>query len=327
MIMKKSFLGLFIAATLVAGAGAAKAADDPAASPQAAAYAEKAEVTCMKCHDDSGVLGILKTPHAMKGDSHTPFAQHACETCHGASPEHVKSRAAKGEPRPPVAIKFSGPDAAPVEKQNEVCFGCHSGDMRKAWMASPHQSNLVACVSCHTIHKNKDPVLVKATQPEKCFTCHAQQRAESFQFSHHPIREGKVVCSDCHNPHGSRGTKNLVEMTTNQVCYNCHAEKRGPYLFEHEPVREECTNCHVPHGSNEARLLKQRVPFLCISCHMNAGGPPSSSSGMVALGQTLTLKAFVNNGQNAAHGGGKGCENCHTQVHGSNSPNGSALIR
>ena len=100
-----------------------------------------------------------------------------------------------------------------------------------------------------------------------CFTCHAQQRAESFEFSHHPIREGKVVCSDCHNPHGSPGPKLLKEFTVNETCYTCHADKRGPLLWEHEPVREDCTNCHTPHGSTEARLLKERPPYLCQQCH------------------------------------------------------------
>ncbi len=49
-------------------------------------YAAKGEVTCMKCHDEAPVTDILKTPHAVKGDSHTPMAQHGCESCHGASP-------------------------------------------------------------------------------------------------------------------------------------------------------------------------------------------------------------------------------------------------
>jgi DmsE family decaheme c-type cytochrome len=327
MKQKHTILGLFLAFGLVAISSAAKAADDPAATPQPAAFAEKGEVTCMKCHDDNAVLGILKTPHAVKGDAHSPFAQHACESCHGASPEHVKARTPAGERRPPPAVIFSGPAVSPVAEQNATCLNCHTGGLRKAWEGSPHQGNQVACVNCHTLHVAKDPLLTKATQPEKCFTCHAQQRAESFQYSHHPIREGKVVCSDCHNPHGSRGPRQLAELTVNQTCYNCHADKRGPMLFEHEPVREDCMLCHTPHGSNEARLLKQREPFLCISCHMNAGGPPSSSSGMVALGQTLTVQNFIKNGANSAHGGGRGCENCHVQVHGSNSPNGSALIR
>jgi len=98
-------------------------------------------------------------------------------------------------------------------------------------------------------------------------------------------------------------------------------------LFEQEPVREDCGTCHTPHGSNEARLLKQRSPFLCYGCHTNVSGPPGASSGVVASGQTLVYGNFRSNGSNAAHSGGRGCMNCHVQVHGSNTPNGAALIR
>ena len=128
------------------------------------------------------------------------------------------------------------------------------------WQGSAMQRNGVACTDCHTAHAAKDPVLVKATQPEKCFTCHAEQRADSFKYSHHPIREGLVVCSDCHNPHGSPGdTKSLKEFTVNETCYNCHADKRGPMLWEHQPVRDNCLNCHTPHGSNQPRLLMEPI--------------------------------------------------------------------
>ena len=134
-------------------------------------------------------------------------------------------------------------------------------------MAASTKATGLACNSCHTIHATKDPILVKATQPDKCFTCHAKQRAESFEYSHHPIREGKVVCADCHNPHGSPGPKMLKEFSVNETCYNCHADKRGPMLWEHQPVREDCTNCHTPHGSTEPRLMKERMNFMCSSCH------------------------------------------------------------
>jgi DmsE family decaheme c-type cytochrome len=113
-------------------------------------------------------------------------------------------------------------------------------------------------------------------------------------------------------------------MTVNQTCYNCHADKRGPLLFEHEPVRELCMNCHTPHGSNEVRLLKQRVPFLCYGCHTAAGGPPAQQSAQLTLGQNLTLNNIHLGGNSYA---GRGCMDCHVQIHGSNSPNGAALIR
>jgi DmsE family decaheme c-type cytochrome len=166
---------------------------------------------------------------------------------------------------------------------------------------------------------------VKATQPEKCFTCHSKQRAESFEYSHHPIREGKVVCSDCHNPHGSPAAEHLLkEFTVNEVCYNCHAEKRGPLLWEHQPVRDACTNCHTPHGSNQPRLLVQQLSFLCTSCHSQLGSTMTGSFGGAG---SIPYHSNTNPMATSMLANQRGCLNCHSQIHGSNSPSGAYFFR
>lgn len=281
------------------------------ATPQQTAFAEAGEKTCLKCHDEKKVTPILQTPHAVKGDKHTPFGQAGCESCHGASPDHVARKV-----KFPTVV-FKGPNMSPVAERNAQCLTCHESGLRMNWQGSQHQTNDVACTNCHQIHIEKDPVLVKFTQPEKCFTCHAEQRADSFKYSHHPIREGKVVCSDCHNPHGSAGPKLLKEFTVNETCYNCHAEKRGPLLWEHEPVRENCLNCHTPHGSTQARLLLQRPPYLCQECHANGGHQTQILGGQNLAGQIGANVRMM----------ARGCVNCHSQVHGSNSPNGAFFTR
>jgi len=55
----------------------------------------------------------------------------------------------------------------------------------------------------------------------------------------------------------------MVEQYTNEeTCLRCHADKRGPFVFEHPPVKVEgCEGCHVPHGSMNARLLTRPVVF------------------------------------------------------------------
>ncbi len=66
-----------------------------------------------------------------------------------------------------------------------------------------------------------------------------------------------------------------MKNTVTETCTTCHAEKRGPFLWEHQPVNEDCTNCHTPHGSNITPLLKSRPPFLCDECH---DGPHNSQA-------------------------------------------------
>lgn len=335
MTNAKRLIGALCGLWVAAGAMAARA--EPAATP--AAYAPRAEETCMRCHDKAPVTDILQTPHATKGDPHSPFAQHGCESCHGASPQHLATPP-QGQKRAPPTVVFVGPNASPVEARNGVCLTCHQSGLRMHWQGSQHASNEIACSNCHNPHAAKDPVLVKTSQPQVCFTCHSEQRADSFKYSHHPIREAKVICSDCHNPHGSPGPKLLKEVNVNQTCYNCHAEKRGPFLWEHQPVREDCTNCHTPHGSTQARLLKERLPYLCENCH-GAGGHNGAPFAGQNLPGAITAQAKSNTGTNASPNfipngvivvpqfqiNARGCANCHSQVHGSNSPAGLYFTR
>jgi DmsE family decaheme c-type cytochrome len=122
-----------------------------------------------------------------------------------------------------------------------------------------------------------------------------------------PLREGKITCTDCHNPHGSATEALLKANSINDNCYKCHAEKRGPFLFEHAPVRENCDNCHDPHGSINEYSLKLSRPRLCFECH---GFGHGQSTGI-----------------NSPYTMGRSCQNCHTAIHGSNSPAGGALQR
>lgn len=297
------------------------------AAAETSLYSARGQATCLKCHDTSIVEGdrtyksameIFQTPHANKTDARTPFASHECESCHGPSESHVSDHPAPGQKRIAPAVVFQGPNASPVAARNQVCLSCHENGLRLDWTGSQHQSNNLACVSCHTIHVTKDPILVKETQPDKCFSCHAEQRALTLQYSHHPIREGKVSCSDCHNPHGSPGPTLLKKVRVTDVCYTCHADKRGPMLWEHQPVREDCTNCHNPHGSVNPRLLKEKVPFLCLDCH-------AATNDMGGAGVSVHS---VQPGSGSFYiFGDRSCLNCHSQIHGSNSPSGSTFFR
>ena len=321
----------FVSAALLSGflslagfaTALAQAPAQTAASQAAPKFAGGGPSKCLECHGaETFVNPILQTPHAVKGDSRTPFGQAGCESCHGPSAAHVESREFKPDvtfvkPTKTSAADEKDPSISPPAKRTAQCLQCHETGLRMNWKGGQHQNNDVACNDCHRVHVSKDPVLVRVTQPEKCFTCHTEQRADSGKFSHHPIREGKVVCMDCHNPHGSAGPKLLKEFTVNEVCYNCHAEKRGPLLWEHQPVRESCLNCHTPHGSTQARLLVQRPPFLCQECHQNG-----SHQSIMLQGQNLA-GAIAANARMMA----RGCVNCHSQVHGSNNPNGTFFTR
>ena len=79
---------------------------------------------------------------------------------------------------------------------------------------------------------------------------------------------------------------------------------------------EGCIACHAPHGSNHPGMLTKRAPLLCQSCHSQAGHP-SVAYGTEGLASGMPSEYLL----------GQNCMNCHSQVHGSNHPSGSKLMR
>lgn len=289
---------------------------------------------CVKCHKNY-VNTWLPTKHAKVwlGNPQNEMQERACETCHGDGARHIADAKAKADSGGSVDLGLirvlSKKSTLSAEEKNSVCLQCHSGDGTRAlWAGSSHEANGITCVDCH---QHKAPVMaVKrighyARQlPERidlgtelCGKCHTEKRAMLMRSSHMPLREGKMTCADCHNPHGGKGPANLIQGSVNENCYSCHAEKRGPMLWEHPPVRDNCSNCHSPHGSNYANLLKSKGPYLCQQCHMASYHPSAlyEGSGIPANGGAAKQ-------QLARH-----CLSCHTQVHGSNHPSGPRLTR
>jgi len=301
------------------GISSSLAADKPAAEakiPQGDLFL-KGDARCTSCHDEGDspkVLAMGKTRHGTTADGRTP----SCTNCHGESETHVKTAKAGGSNKPtPPDVTFGAKTKATVEARNDACLSCHKKDSKRShWEGSTHQLRDVACTSCHELHTANDKVRDKRTQPEVCFTCHKEQRTQINRPSHHPIPEGKMGCSDCHNAHGSVGPKLMKRDSVNETCYTCHMEKRGPFVHNHEPVSEDCSNCHNPHGTTAENMLKARAPFLCHQCHTPHGGYiPQLLGAQVTAPTTASIGKSTTNLTQA-----RGCLNCHTQVHGSNNP-------
>jgi DmsE family decaheme c-type cytochrome len=313
-------LPLLLLGLLLGGAATALADDGQAAKD--AEYTGMAPQICLNCHGETSARPaheMLQTAMARKGDPNSPFGgdNHSCESCHGPSKAHVMAQG-----KEPPGFLFDG--STTTEQKNESCLSCHEDEARFHWPGATHNLEGVACIDCHSVHAADDPVLALETQPEVCFDCHKEQRAQFLRQSHHPVQAssnayshtGLLACTDCHNPHGNDGPAQLKRNTINETCYDCHAEKRGPFLWEHQPAREDCTNCHTPHGSNHPNLLVARTPWLCQQCHVAPFHPSTAYSGTGVPPEGFAQQLV-----------GKDCLNCHNQVHGSNHPSGIRLTR
>jgi DmsE family decaheme c-type cytochrome len=312
----------FGAAAVLALSGLGGAAPRTAAAPKAAqapppavAQASSAPLeyvgsdTCAACHGDVSEH-LAGTPHGKSGFA--KLSDLGCETCHGPGSAHAED--------PDNPALHPRVDKLPVRQQSQVCTTCHKGGSQFFWKGSHHETRGLSCVTCHSVHspKTQRAQLKTATEMEQCFSCHKDTRAETWKTSHHPIREGKVSCSDCHNPHGSATPKMIRAASVNDQCYTCHTEKRGPFLWEHPPVRENCLNCHTPHGSNHLKLQKTSVPYICQQCHANTRHPGTLYDGF----RVPTLEDPAR-GSNRLFN--RACLDCHAAVHGSNHPSSTFL--
>lgn len=319
---------LLLAAAAMLG-GLAHGADDPI--PGATYVGEQ---VCVSCHQvENNHFGHTTHAKIFRQNPKNEVERQVCEACHGPGSLHVEEEKREEqnstlqasdhpltEADRSLIIGFTKAWGTPIEKQNGQCLGCHTGGQRMHWPGSTHDVNKLACSDCHNPMARfaGNSLLKKQSITDTCQTCHSQQRAEFRKRSHMPVPEGKMSCVDCHNPHGSTTRPLLKADSVNDVCYACHAEKRGPFVWEHAPVREACTNCHHPHGTNHDKLLVASRPQLCQQCHANTNHPSVFYNASQLGGNTTGLNARVM---------GRSCQNCHSQIHGSNHPAGARFQR
>lgn len=242
-----------------------------------------------------------------------------CESCHGPGSLAVKKLTrelveANAKLGITTACDFKtliNLKKLPAPAQSLICLKCHSANATfnlHNWNAGVHAINDVSCFSCHNIHAGPDLKVTPRASGRLCFTCHPSIQAQFSLPSHHPLKEGRVFCVDCHNPHGGFAGQALLQDTVKETCVQCHADKRGPFRFEHADVAENCLTCHSPHGSVNRRLLNVREPFLCLQCHeghrINTGTGDSISAERARALYTR-------------------CTDCHSRIHGSDIPSAS----
>lgn len=236
--------------------------------------------TCLGCHEDAhpDLMAAYKhSIHAAIADFETFGIKKGCESCHGPGSVHSE----EGDPASIINLKKLDADQA-----SAICLRCHTTGGPMKWRGGEHALHGVTCIDCHHMHQARKvadeeakaptsawerhvirPHALAKAEPELCYECHREIQTRLNYTSHHPIREGKMVCTDCHEAHGGPRNLKTDERTINDVCFVCHPQYQGPFAYEHEAVVEGCEICHEPHGTVVNNLLKKAEPFVCLQCH------------------------------------------------------------
>ncbi len=251
--------------------------------------------TCVACHSQFAAP-VFHPQMARSGHAFllADGPDHGCAACHGDGSLHAQSGG-----RPATIVNPKRQKASDVDA---TCNACHragkSGETKtlEKWTCSEHSRQGVSCVVCHDANAPAGKTLRKP-EFELCGSCHVDVQAQFRLPNRHRVAEGRVSCSDCHDPHGNTDKVRDKDVRY-RACLACHQEKGGPFLFDHGIKRGEgCVACHDPHGSTNRRMLTyQRVEPLCLQCH-----PETPHD----LADKKHERKYAN------------CIGCHTEIHGS----------
>lgn len=296
------------------------------------------DADCAACHAEPHAA-FQPSPHRpYVSNPNVPRDKQGCQSCHGPGGPHIAHLEEEGEIRKYI-IDY---DQVNARQGALACMRCHNDTMTQThWQRTAHARNDVSCADCHSIHQDghgdkpgkenrqrsasaarKNPVapvfaakvppqkLLKSDEATLCGSCHQREVNEFRHNFHHPVPEGRQVCSDCHQVHERRESakqdadsrtaaqaRNARIRSEKEMCASCHAETVGPFVFEHDPVQghtgDGCLDCHRAHGSHNPRLLNNFSRGLCNQCHSDKG---------------------------SSHFPGRTCwqSGCHVAVHGSN---------
>lgn len=207
----------------------------------------------------------------------------------------------------------------------ETCAACHEETVKRYRLESHYGTSLEegekikgeACESCHgpgSLHADSDGDKSKIIRysNERCFACHIEKKSQFQLQYHHPVVEGQMTCMDCHEMHNSgRATRSVTSIERqDDKCFKCHKEYKGPFVFEHDAMRDGCQTCHEPHGGVYTKLLVADDNALCLRCHWE----PNTNTRTGNIGG-------IPHGTGAGNyfiGTGEECVDHHRSTHGSN---------
>ena len=194
-----------------------------------------------------------------------------------------------------------------LDSGKNLCQSCHPEYFQPEpdeWVHGP--AAIGECQFCHDAHKTPYEHVLRAPQPDMCFTCHDASYIVTDPF--HTTLDDQT-CSNCHDPHGAGNRLLLIDARTfkrressmralpsahaawpRDQCTQCHLEEQSHLLVEnideqclrcheesaadsgdqrlHQAVADgRCTACHTPHQSTRANMIRPLAEQVCFTCH------------------------------------------------------------
>jgi predicted CXXCH cytochrome family protein len=204
------------------------------------------EWSCAGCHNTG--LQMKK----IDGDYFQTYTELniGCEKCHGLGSEHADS--------PQVAGKIINPRKLPYERALEVCGQCHSrgvsvpgGIFQFPWNERENRPYQIG--EPLTAYFRFIPGLWNDGGAHS--KSHHQQWLDFVKSGHF---RAKVLCYDCHNPHGGPGRHQMIKADfSNVLCLSCHGKNKK---FENiGAIRKHTRHNYAPESEGTSR---------CSLCHM-----------------------------------------------------------
>lgn len=202
---------------------------------------------CMTCHHTYATLWASVEHSELMSEPPVPANQRGCEGCHGPGELHV------GPDRKAIVSW----DDLEVKQRATICLPCHEdlGIEEGLWFDRDH-SELLGCTECHEVHRPVDrPQLLKTEAGKDCSPCHDDLEERAAEGLHHPLYEGSLACSMCHQFHGNE-QRNLLNRSQSALCIGCHG-RNVP-----QPENHKRTDFRLGHG-DDARGKEDT----CYTCH------------------------------------------------------------
>ena len=225
----------------------------------------EAQDFCTPCHTVSGVGSSTPPPGGYTTTADSRYVDVQCESCHGSGWDHVNAPTTT-QPFASIAV-----DTATTNG----CDACHNGSHHpfvEEWAASRHSNTSVAernSESCNECHEGRTAMQVKFHN--------LNDYVEKFD----PEAVQPLVCTVCHNPHGSDFEANLRAPinigTESHLCIRCHSRQatppasRGPHAAQGPLVLGEDVGW-IPAGTNVPSVNAHGNPVneeACVTCHVN----------------------------------------------------------